>query len=381
MLFVAIGWQLYELTANPLDLGLVGLVQFVPLFIASPLAGYVADTRDRRRVVMICQAIAAGIALLLTLSAMSGSIGRGQIFLLVALLGLLRAFEFPTLSALVPLVVPREHMTRAVSLYSSANQASIVLGPAIGGILTMAGPEVAYAVATVFIAAAAWRTSTLRPGAQTLNTAPFSVATLLAGGQFILKTPVILGALSLDLVAVLLGAVVALLPIVAKDILQVGPWGLGILRASPAIGALAMAFYIAYNPISTAAGRKMFWGVAVYGVATVFFGLANSLPMAVIALVVMGAADVISVVVRQTLVQLRTPDEMRGRVGAVNTMFIAGSNQLGDFRAGLAASAFGTIPAILLGGGCAIVIAGLWAVLFPSLRQLHRLDDDQKHDT
>ena len=374
MLFVAIGWQLYELTSNPLDLGLVGLVQFLPLFVASPVAGYAADTQDRRRLALICQSIATVIALILTLSALAGHLGRGQIFLLVGLLGLMRAFEFPTLSALIPLVAPREHMARAVSVYSSANQASIVLGPAIGGILTMAGPEVAYAVATVFLAAAAWRTSTLRPAPQTLATTPFSLETLLAGGRFILTTPVILGALSLDLVAVLLGAVVALLPIVARDILHVGPWGLGILRASPAAGALAMAIFLARRPLGGNAGRKMFWGVAIYGVFTVAFGLAPSLPLAAVALIIMGAADVISVVVRQTLVQIKTPDEMRGRVGAVNTMFIAGSNQLGDFRAGLVAAAIGTVPAILVGGGCAIAIAALWALLFPELRRLNHLD-------
>ncbi|HRK18416.1 MAG TPA: MFS transporter [Hyphomicrobiaceae bacterium] len=375
MLFVAIGWQLYELTANPLDLGLVGLVQFVPLFLASPLAGYAADTRDRRRVALVCQSVAAIIALLLTLSALSGQIGRYQIFLLVGLLGLLRAFEFPTLSALVPLLVTRDQMTRAVSHYSSANQASIVLGPAVGGILTMAGPAVAYGVATALLAAAAWRTSTLRPAPQNLNTSPFSVTTLLAGGKFIISTPVILGALSLDLVAVLLGAVVALLPIVAKDILQVGPWGLGILRASPAVGALSMAIYLAHNPLRSAAGAKMFWGVAIYGVATIVFGFAGSFLVAILALLVMGAADVISVVVRQSLVQLRTPDDMRGRVGAVNTMFIAGSNQLGDFRAGLVAAAIGTGPAILVGGVCAVAIAAVWAALFPSLRKLDRLEN------
>lgn len=374
MLFVAIGWQLYELTSNPLDLGLVGLVQFVPLFLASPLAGYAADTRDRRRVALICQTVASVIALVLTVSAFTGQIGRNQIFLLVGLLGLLRAFEFPTLSALVPLLVPRGQMARAVSHYSSANQASIVLGPAVGGILTMAGPAVAYGVATALLAAAAWRTSTLRPAPQTLNTQPFSVATLLAGGKFIVATPVILGALSMDLVAVLLGAVVALLPIVARDILHVGPWGLGILRASPAVGALAMAYYLARNPLQGAAGPKMFWGVAIYGFATIVFGLAGTLVVAVLALAVMGAADIISVVVRQTLVQLRTPDDMRGRVGAVNTMFIAGSNQLGDFRAGLAAAAIGTSPAILIGGVCAVAIAGLWSLLFPALRKLDRLD-------
>lgn len=374
MMFVAIGWQLYNLTNNALDLGLVGLVQFLPLFIASPLAGYVADTRDRRRVAVVCQIIATVAALILTISAFSGTLSRNSIFLLVALLGLLRAFEFPTLSALIPLVAPREHMTPAVSLFSSANQASIVLGPAVGGILTMAGPEVAYATATVFLALAAWRTSKLKPAPQTLSTMPFSAANLVAGAKFITTTPVLLGALSLDLVAVLLGAVVALLPIVARDILHVGPWGLGILRASPAIGALAMAVLISRRPLDGRVGLKMFWGVAIYGLATLAFGMAQSLLFAAIALIVMGAADVVSVVVRQTLVQVRTPDDMRGRVGAVNTMFIAGSNQLGDFRAGLLATALGTVPAILIGGGFAIAIAAAWALIFPSLRKLERLD-------
>ncbi|NOU05223.1 MAG: MFS transporter [Hyphomicrobiaceae bacterium] len=375
MLSVAVGWQLYELTNNPHDLGLVGLVQFVPMFVASPIAGYVADNFDRRRVAAICQVLAALAALALAFGAALGWLDRLQIFALMGLIGAIRAFEFPTMFALVPLLVTRDALPRAVSLYASANQSSIVLGPAVGGILTMAGPKVAYGTAALLFALAALITARLKTAPQEIRRQAPSIQALLAGAQFIKRSPDLLGALSLDLIAVLVGAVVALMPIFARDILHVGPWGLGILRASPAIGALAMSLYIARRPLGRYSGKKMFGGVALYGLATLVFGLSTSFVLSVLALTIMGAADMISVVVRQSLVQLRTPDDMRGRVSAVNSMFISGSNQLGDYRAGAVAAAFGAIPAVLLGGSAAILTAGLWTVLFPTLRRLDRLED------
>jgi MFS family permease len=374
MISVAIGWHLYLLTGNTLDLGLVGLAQFVPGFIASPFAGYVADSFERRRVVAICQVLGAVCAGMLLVGVAGGWLGRSSIFAIIALLGAVRAFEFPTLSSLLPLLVERSELSRAVSLYSSANQTAVVVGPALGGLLIAINPTLAYGVAAALCLCAALLIATLGPTGQEIGRARLSFDTLAAGARFIGRTPDLLGAITLDVAAFGLAGVVAILPAFVRDVLHGGPEVLGLLRAAPAVGAIGMALVLAKFPIKAKAGQKMFAGVVLFGLATCAFGFARSLPVALLALLVLGAADVMSVVVRQSMVQLRTPDEMRGRVGAVNSMAISASNQLGDFRAGAMASAIGLEAAIVVGGISAIAIAVLWARAFPGLPRLDRLE-------
>ena len=372
MLMVALGWQLYNLTNSPLDLGLVGLVSFVPMLLATPLAGLAADVFDRRRVSAVTTIVSSIVVLGLAIGTFTGWTGRTHIFVSVAILGLVRTFEFPTMSAMVPLAVPREMLPQATAMYSSANQTAVILGPAIGGFLYWLGAWVPYAVSVAFFLTACMAVISLDLSPQVRRAERITVETLSAGLRFIWRTPELLGALSLDLVAVGLSGAAALMPVIARDVLHVGPVGLGILRAAPAIGALAMAVWLARFPIRNKAGLKMFAGVAGFGLGTIVFGISQSMVLSIAALALLGAADVISVVVRQSLVQLRTPDDMRGRVGAVNSMFISASNQLGDFRAGAMAATFGTGPAVVAGGIAAIVITALWMRLFPMLTTLER---------
>ncbi len=374
MVSVAIGWQLYLLTGNALDLGLVGLAQFGPMFLVTPFAGFVADNFERRHVAAICQVLAAVCASILLLGVSSGSLGRGTIFAVVAVLGAVRAFEFPTLSALLPLLVERSELGRAVSLYYSANQIAVVLGPAVGGLLIAINPALAYGVAIILVLTAAVLMVTLGPTGQQLGTSRLSFESLSTGARFIGRTPDLLGAMTLDVFAFGLAGVAAILPAFARDVLHAGPEVLGMLRATPAVGALSMSLILTRYPIKSQAGRKMFAGIVLFGLATCAFGFARSVPLAVVALLIMGASDVLSVVVRQSLVQLRTPDEMRGRVGAVNSMAISASNQLGDFRAGAVASLIGLEAAVVVGGLSAIVVAAVWARLFPTLPRMEKLD-------
>ncbi len=374
MISVAVGWHLYLLTGNTLDLGLVGLAQFVPGFIATPFAGYVADSFERRRVIAICQLLGAVCALMLLVGVAGGRLGRGGIFAIIALLGTIRAFEFPTLSSLLPLLVDRSELSRAVSLYSSANHTAVVVGPALGGVLIAIHPPLAYGVAAAFCIGAALLIATLGSTGQEIGRARLSFETLAAGARFIGRTPDLLGAITLDVAAFGLASVVAILPAFVRDVLHGGPEVLGFLRAAPAMGAIGMALVLAKFPITSHAGAKMFFGVVLFGLATCAFGFARSLPVALLALMILGAADVMSVVVRQSMVQLRTPDEMRGRVSAVNSMAISASNQLGDFRAGAMASAIGLEAAIVVGGLSAIGVAVIWARAFPALPRLDRLE-------
>ncbi|KUE87938.1 MFS transporter [Cupriavidus necator] len=373
---VAVGWQMYDLTRDPLMLGMVGLVQFLPSVVLILMSGHVADRFDRRRIVRTCQAIEALLAAGMAVASLSGWIDSHHIFVFVALIGATRAFETPTLQALLPSVVTPRQLPRAVALASSAGQAAIIIGPAIGGFAYVAGPGVVYGLSATLFAIAAVLVSgiTLRQAAQRL-TAPVSVRTVFAGFAYIRSRPVLLGAISLDLFAVLLGGAVALLPIYARDILHTGPWGLGLLRSSPAVGALVMALWLARHPLNRRAGRIMFGAVALFGVATVVFGVSTWLPLSMVALVVLGASDMISVVVRSTLVQLDTPDDMRGRVGAVNSVFIGASNQLGEFESGVTAALLGPVGAVILGGVGTLLVVALWMRLFPALAARDRLHD------
>ncbi|MCA3233154.1 MAG: MFS transporter [Cupriavidus sp.] len=373
---VAVGWQMYDLTRDPFMLGMVGLVQFLPSIVLMLMSGHVADRFDRRIIVRTCQMLEAVIAASMAVASFSGWVTSEHIFFFVAAIGGCRAFETPTLQALLPSVVTPRQLPRAVALASSAAQTAIIIGPALGGFAYVAGAGVVYTISAVLfaIAAALVFTLKLRQAAQRL-TAPVSIKTLFAGFAYIRSHQVLLGAVSLDLFAVLLGGATALLPIYARDILHTGLWGLGLLRSSPAIGALVTALWLARHPLNRRVGRVMFGAVAIFGVATMVFGVSTWLPLSMGALVVLGASDMISVVVRQTLVQLDTPDDMRGRVGAVNSVFIGASNQLGEFESGVTAALLGPVGAVLLGGAGTILVVAAWMKLFPMLTNRDRLHD------
>ncbi len=371
---VAIGWQLYALTGNALDLGWVGLAQFAPMLLLTLPAGQLADRWDRRRIVAVCQTIGALTAIALAVVTATGGLGRGGIFALIMIAGAARAFEFPTMSAMMAGTVPRELLGRATALYSSANQTATILGPALGGMIYwLAGPVAVYGVVAGLLVCAAVLVIGLMLAPVERRQEPVTLKTVFAGVGFIASKRVILGCISLDLFAVLLGATTALLPVFAKDILEVGPRELGFLRAAPAVGALALALVLAQTSIRRHAGPALFAAVAAFGLATIVFGLSRNLYLSIAALVALGAADVVSVVIRMSLVQLQTPDDMRGRVSAVNGLFIQSSNQLGDFRAGMVAGLLGAVPAAIIGGACAVLVAGLWVVLFPELRKLQKI--------
>ena len=375
MLGVAIGWQMYALTGSALDLGLVGLAQFLPMVVLTLVTGHVADRYDRRSIVRLTQAAMGCVALILGLGSLSGWLGRDLLFALVAVLGGARAFEMPCLTSLLPALVPRHALRQATAASSSANQTAQILGPALGGGLYVFGPQVVYLFVVLAVLCASFLLAALRtPVQERLANRP-TLASLFSGIAFVAGTPVILGALSLDLFAVLLGGATALLPIFAHSILGTGPWGLGLLRSAPAAGALAASLVLARHPLRAHAGAVMLFGVATFGLATVVFGLSRSLPLSMLALGVLGASDTMSVVVRQSLVQMRTPSTMLGRVSAVSALFIGTSNQLGEFESGLTAALFGTVPAVLVGGFGTMLVAGLWALVFPSLRRLRTLDD------
>jgi len=374
MLAVAVGWQLYALTGRALDLGLVGLVQFLPVLVLTLPAGYLADRGDRRLIVGLCQAAVALLAAALAVGSIAGCVGRESIFLLIGLIGCARAVEAPNMASLLPGLVPRALFPRAAAWSASATQTAQILGPALGGALYVFGPGAAYGTAAALLligaaAAFAIRLPKRSPGAERPG-----LAGLLSGFGFVLRHRIVLGAISLDLFAVLLGGAVALMPIFARDILGTGPQGLGLLRAAPAAGALATSVWLANRPLRPPVGPRMFGALIAFGLATLVFALSENLAISCLALAVLGAADVVSVVVRSSLVQLRTPDEMRGRVSAVNSLFVGASNQLGDFRAGSVAALFGAVPAAVLGGVGTLIIAALWMRLFPELRRLERLD-------
>ncbi|GLR89868.1 MFS transporter [Bradyrhizobium iriomotense] len=370
---VAIGWQIYDLTGSAFALGMVGLVQFLPTALLVFVAGHAADRFERKRVVQLCQLAEAATALYLAASTYLGAIGEVQIFVATFALGIAGAFESPTTAALLPLVAPQGSLQRATAVASGAGQVATITGPALGGFAYAVAPHFAYAVMVLFWILGMILTGFIQPGPQAT---PKDAADddIFAGVRFIRANPAILGTISLDLFAVLFGGVTALLPIYARDVLQAGPLGLGILRAAPAVGALLMTMVLARHAISRHVGIRMFQAVIVFGAATVVFALSQWMWLSVLALAVLGAADTISVVIRFSLVQLATPDEMRGRVGAVNFLFINASNQLGQFESGLTAALFGAMPAAVLGGIGTIAVALLWMKLFPSLRRVERLE-------
>lgn len=373
MLTVAIGWHLYALTGSVLDLGLVGLAEFLPRVLFMLHTGHVADRYDRRRVAALCQTAQGLIAAALVFGSATDNVSREMIFLLAFALGAARAFEMPATQALLPNIVPAQLFPRAVAAAASAMQAATIVAPALGGLLYALGSLWVYGPVTVLYGIACCLMLTLASRQQVLRKEPASLESLLAGIRFIRSRPDILGAISLDLFAVLLGGATALLPVFAKDILLTGPWGLGLLRSAPAVGALAMSFWLARFPIERNVGRIMFTSVGVFGVATIAFGLSTSFWFSLAVLAVLGAADMISMVIRGAFVQLHTPDEMRGRVSAVNGLFVGASNQLGEFESGVTAAWFGTVPAVVMGGVGTLLITGLWIRLFPTLANRDRL--------
>jgi MFS family permease len=366
---VAVGWQMYAITGDPLDLGLIGLSQFIPFVTLILPAGHAADHYNRSRIVTMCYVTEAVCAIVLLTMTLNGVISTWPILLAMVLLGGARAFSMPGAQSLLPNLVPPESFTRAVALNSSAFQVATVVGPALGGFLYLAGPTIVYGSVLVLAVIAAVLMVQVRGGRGHLNAQrePATLQTLLSGLRFVRSRPVVLGAISLDLFAVLLGGATALLPMFASDILHAGPGGLGLLRTAPGIGAAVCAMVIAMSPITRHVGVWMFGGVAVFGVATIVFGVSTNFYLSMFALTVLGAADMVSVYVRHLLVQLETPDAIRGRVSAVSSVFIGASNELGDFESGLVAKWLGAVRAVVIGGIATLVVTGLWTRFFPVL--------------
>jgi MFS family permease len=374
ILAVAVGWTVYDLTGDPLDLGLVGLAQFLPILFLTLLVGQVADRYDRRLVITCCRVVQGLAGGLLAAGGVAGWLDRTTIFSLVGLMGAARAFEDPTMTSMLPGTVPREVFPRATVWYAMASQIARISGPAFGGFLYIFGSEVAFLAGAGLFFVAAVLTLLIRRDPAPRLTSPVTLASVFAGLTFTWRTPVVLGSISLDLFVVLLGGATALLPIYARDILQTGPVGLGLLRSAPAVGALLISVVLARYPIKSRVGPFLFASVIVFGLATIVFGLSTNLLLSLVALTVLGAANMVSVVIRLALVQLRTPNEMRGRVSAVNSLFTGTSNQLGDFESGVTAALFGVVPAVLLGGIGTVAVAVIWMWLFPDLRRAQRFE-------
>ncbi len=377
---VAVGWQVYEITKRPLDLGYVGLAQFLPGFVLFLFAGHAADLYDRRKLLMWCYAgFALCSALLLAISWRAAQ-SVHSIYIVLVLLGIFRCFNWPASRALLPQLVPEEHFSNAVAWTASTFQIATIAGPAIGGIAyaLFGGPEGVYAIALAISILSTILTlrihpRTASPEKEPANKEPVTLRTVLAGFHFIWEKKLILGSISLDMFAVLLGGAVALLPVYARTILHTGPWGLGLLRSAPGVGAALMAIVVAHRPIRRRAGLTMLLSVAAFGVLTIVFGISHSLILSLVALFLLGASDMVSVIIRATLIQIATPDEMRGRVNAVDMLFIGVSNELGEFESGLTAQWFGTVPAVVLGGVGTLLVIATWARLFPELRKADRL--------
>ncbi len=370
---VAIGWLVYDQTRNPFDLGLVGLFQFLPMLLLTLVAGQLADQFDRRRIGLVCQSMEAVVLAVIALGVWQGWLDVWGIFVGVAVLGAVQAFERPTMAALLPSIVPAPQLQSAVATSTSVMQTAMVVGPALGGLLYGLGPVVPFVFAACAFAGAAVNVIAIRSLTPQPPRTPVTLQSVFAGVAFIKSRPLMLGAISLDLFAVLLGGATAMLPVYARDILFAGPWALGLLRTSPAIGAVAMSLYLARFPLQHRVGTIMLWAVAAFGVATIVFAFSTNIVLSIAMLVLLGASDTISVVIRSSLVQLLTPDEMRGRVNAVNALFIGASNQLGEFRAGVFAGFMGPVAAVAIGGVGTLAVVLAWSRLFPALRKVDTL--------
>ncbi|MBO3762494.1 MFS transporter [Ciceribacter sp. L1K22] len=371
---VSVGWQMYDVTGNTLYLGLIGLAQFLPSLVLILVTGSVVDRYSRRAIVAICLVVSALCgAALLGLTA-TGTFAPAAVFAVLVVFGIERAFMAPAVQSLAPNLVPAADLPNAVAWNSSSWQTASIVGPVAGGLLYGASPIVAYSVALAFFVAAAMLVFMVPKPAQRSISRGMTWGSILAGFRFIGSEKVVLGAISLDLFAVLLGGAVALMPVFARDILVLGPWGLGLLRAAPGVGAIVVAIWLAAFPLRHHAGAFMFIGVALFGAGTVIFGLSQTAWLSILSLMLMGAADMASVYVRETLIALWTPDDVRGRVNAVNMVFVGASNELGEFRAGTMASVIGPIAAVVFGGLGTLAVAAIWAARFPQLRNIDALD-------
>jgi MFS family permease len=372
---VAVGWQIYEITKRPLDLGLVGLAQFSPGILLFLATGHAADTFNRRKLLMACYAGFGVCSALLLCYALSGLRTVLPMYAVVVLLGVVRSFNNPASRSLLPQIIPEEHLQNAIAWNSSVNQGGTILGPSLGGLIyaVAKGPAAVYTTSMLAAAGATFLMSQVKLRSRARPREPLSLKSVLAGLRYIGEKKIILGSISLDLFAVLLGGAVALLPVFASEVLRTGPWGLGVLRASPAIGAGSMALLLAHRPFRSRAGLTMLWCVGGFGAFTILFGISRSLVLSIVALILVGSMDMVSVVVRSTLVQLATPDEMRGRVSAVEMIFIGASNEIGQFESGITAQWFGAVPAVIMGGVGTLLITALWAWNFPELRRVEKL--------
>jgi MFS family permease len=374
MLALTIGWQIYELTNSAFDLGLVGLIQFVPTVMLTLLIGHAADRYDRRLIVRGAQGLCALAAVMITAALFAGVLTRGLLFAAVFMIGCARAFEVPTAHALAPTLVPAPLIPRAVAAWASANQVAVICGPALGGLLYVVSPVLVGALCLVFFTGSIALISFVHAKGPAANREPPTFKSVMAGFEYIRTSPRLLGVITLDLFVVMLGGVSALLPIFAKDILSVGPIGLGLLRSAPAAGALITAITLSRHPIERHLGYKMFAVVAIYGACTVVFGLSTWFPLSLLALAVLGASDALSVIIRFALVQIETPDDKRGRVSAINYLLVGSSNTLGEFESGTVAAWLGAVPSVLIGGIGSLLVAAIWIGLFPDLRRIDRFE-------
>jgi MFS family permease len=375
---VSVGWQMYDETRNPLYLGLIGLFQFLPSLLLILVTGSVADRYNRRMIMAICMVVGGLCSAALLALTITDSFTPWLVFSILVVFGIERAFMGPAVQSLGPNLVPEEDLPNAIAWNSSSWQTASILGPVFGGLLYGASSIAAYSVACFLMTVAAILVFLIPKPAQRTPASKVSWNEMLAGFRFIAGEKIVLGAISLDLFAVLLGGAVALMPIFARDVLELGPWGLGLLRAAPGIGAIGVAVWLAIHPIRHHAGTAMFIGVALFGLGTLIFGLSATPWISIAALMLMGAADMISVYVRETLIALWTPDEVRGRVNAVNMVFVGASNELGEFRAGTMAHAIGAVPAVVIGGIGTLAVAVIWSIGFPKLRKIDNLEAPQR---
>ncbi|NKL34225.1 MFS transporter [Rhizobium leguminosarum bv. viciae] len=371
---VAVGWQMYDQTGSAIYLGLIGLVQFLPSLLLILVTGSVADRYNRRAIASLCSLVSALCTLALLVMTLMGSFTPLPVFAVLLIFGIERAFMSPAVQSLAPNLVPEEALSNAIAWNSSSWQLAAITGPVFGGLLYGVSAPTAYTVAVIFSVLGAALLYMIPKPVQKTTGETKSWAMILGGFSFIRTEKVVLGAISLDLFAVLLGGATALMPIFARDILTLGPWGLGLLRAAPGLGAIVMAIFLAAYPLRHRAGIYMFIGVALFGVGTIIFGVSTNTEVSIAALALMGAADMVSVYVRESLIALWTPDQLRGRVNAVNMVFVGASNELGEFRAGTMAAIFGAVPAVVIGGIGTLVVAAIWASSFPKLRRIDTLD-------
>jgi MFS family permease len=375
---VAVGWQVYQITGSLFDLGLIGLAQFAPFLVLILWAGHVADRHNRRLIVLLCMATQLVCSALLLGFTVAGSATVWPVFAILVLFGSARAFMMPASQAVLRNLVPDKDFGQAVALSSSTFHVAVIAGPVLGGLLYAAGPGTVYMVAAALLALSVVLMGATRSAPQAISKAPVSWHTLLEGLRFVRSRPIVLGAISLDLFAVLFGGATALLPAYAHDVLHAGPTALGWLRTAPGAGAALCSIALAFFPIRRRVGAWMFGGVALFGAATLVMGWTSSFAVALVALFLLGVGDMVSVYIRHLLVQYETPDEIRGRVSAVNSVFIGASNELGEFESGVTAGWLGLVRAILLGGAATLAVTGLWAVLFPVLSKMDRFPHHAK---